>query len=475
MKKKYLYGLRALNLVALIILYYIVGSSSIFLYVMTLSLYNIFLACFNDISITKVLNTLNTEKAKHKVFKSIMLIVATISMLFLLLSVVISDVVGITLKMNNTLMVFVFMGLTIITEPFMKLTSEYLTSARDNKYYKLVIHGYRVIEKVLLLIVALLIFRVFKVDNTLANALLYVPKILSCLIMTYIVFIRNKEVQRKPIIILKEQITTKEIYKEVFRDTLSKSIKNIVKNTYYYISIIILYYVLKARYNYVEIDLEIPITFIYFYGLSITNYLVDLVKDLNKILPKENAVIVKIYTNFKLMLTIAIVFGIISPLICKVIFNNPSFGLYLMMTNFMAIFILLYDITYESILNKKVKYGSLLLGFLSKLVLVIPLIDGFYRMGFNLVFGDIISTIIAMFISVLINYIYIKAITKAKTNHFAKVLNALYENIILCIILILLEFIIPIDTNNYFKAIGLIILYIAISLLFIILKKKKKG
>ena len=51
----------------------------------------------------------------------------------------------------------------------------------------------------------------------------------------------------------------------------------------------------------------------------------------------------------------------------------------------------------------------------------------------------------------------------------------LYDNIILCIILIILEFIVPIDTNNYFKSVGLMILYLIVSIMFIKIKNEKRG
>ena len=175
------------------------------------------------------------------------------------------------------------------------------------------------------------------------------------------------------------------------------------------------------------------------------------------------------------MITFTIVFGIISPLICKLLFNNPNMAIYLMMTNIFAIFILLFDITYEIIFNKVIIYISLGIGLLLKIILIIPLINSFYRMGYNLLYGDIVSSIIGMFASVIINYIYLRNKEKKKDNYFEKILDILYENIILTIILVLTEFIVPIDTSSYIKTIGLIIIYLTISIIYINLKNKKRG
>ena len=96
-------------------------------------------------------------------------------------------------------------------------------------------------------------------------------------------------------------------------------------------------------------------------------------------------------------------------------------------------------------------------------------------MGYNLIFGDVLSTMISLFLSIIINYIYIKKVTKTNENYFVKILDVLYKNIILATILVSLQFIIPIDTNNYFKCIGLLSLYLMISLVLMKIKNKKRG
>jgi hypothetical protein len=55
------------------------------------------------------------------------------------------------------------------------------------------------------------------------------------------------------------------------------------------------------------------------------------------------------------------------------------------------------------------------------------------------------------------------------------ILTTLYESITLCIILVILQFIIPTKTDNYIKAILILGLYIFTSIAFLNLKKKKRG
>ena len=123
-----------------------------------------------------------------------------------------------------------------------------------------------------------------------------------------------------------------------------KSIINIVKNSYYYISIIFIYLILSTRYYYAINLIEEDITFVYFYFLFLINYLIEIINySLKKIIKPDN-ITDYLYNIVKIMLPIAIILSVISPLICKIIFNNPDKSVYLTMLNFMAITIALYNI-----------------------------------------------------------------------------------------------------------------------------------
>ena len=465
--------IETIKLFTLIILYYIVGSKSIFLYVLSLSLYNIFTSCFNHITLSNTLKKLSSIQNKQKMYQYTLLTISIISLLFLLLGICISDIINILLNINNILPVFIMMGLSIITKPLVKLTTEYIESINYNKKYSIFENIYYILDNLLLLIVAIFTFRVFKVNINVAVSLLYLSKIISAIIVIVLLYLTNNQKHKlnQPIEKINYQ---KEIKKILVKDSY-KSLTSIIKNCYYYISIIILYLVLSTRYEYATALIEKNISFIYLYAMCIINYIIYIIDSFNKTLPNNISINSKIYNNFKIMLPLTIIFSVISPLSCKIIFNNPNYSIYLSMVNFMAIFILLYDLTYENIINKKIMHITLFSGIITKALLIIPLINSFYRMGYNLVYGDIISTIIGMFLSVIINYIYLKKVNKTKENYFEKVLDILYNNILLTIILILLQFIIPVDPESYFKSIGISIIYIVISIAFLSLKKKRRG
>ena len=472
MKKEEELILKTLKLLSIIILYYIVGNKSTFLYVLSISLYNIFASCFNHISIKESLRKLETKNSKLKLFKFTILAIIVISFLFLLLSITISDMLSIFLNINNITIIFISEGISIITKPLIKIFSEYLENINNNHNYNKLLNIYNIVDTTLLLIISLFTFRILNLKENIAISSLYLSKILTTFIIILFIFQNNKGMFKIKNTKEDKINYTKELNR-ILKNNSHTSIINIVKYSYYYISIITLYLVLSTRYNYELSEITKIISFIYLYSLEIVNYLMYIAKRITNSVSKENMIINKIYQTFKISLTIAIIFCIISPLTCKVIFNNPQMSVYLFIMNILAIFILLYDTTYENIKNKTVIYTSLLIGIILKIILTIPLINSYYRMGYNLVYGDIISTILSMFITTIINYIYIKKIDKSKTNYFEKILTILYDNIVLCIILILVQFIIPIDTSNYIKSLGLIIIYIMISIVFIKIKNKR--
>lgn len=466
--------IKLLKIVTLVILYYIVGVKSLFLYTISISLYNIFTAAFKHISISNTLLRIKDKSNRIKLFKYLLLTILVISIMFLLLGIIVSDIINIVLDINDILIVYIFMGLTIITEPLIRLLSEFLIVTRDNHKFGKIIDLYYILDNILLIVIGLFVFRIFKLSLNIAISLLYLSKILSCIIIVILMYIVNKNKKDKQLS-LKENVNYKKEIKEIISKNSYQSIIKIVKNSFSYLSIIILYLILSGSYNYKIDVVERDITFIYLYGLVIVDFVIYIAKIMNDELPKELTLTSRIYNNFKIMLSLAIVFSIVSPLTCKVIFNNSNYAIYLVMLNIMTIFSLIYDITYDNISNKKIIYISLFLGLIVKIATEIPLINAFYRMGYNLIYGDILASILGMILSIVINYIYIRNKEKTKDNYFTKLLDIFYENIILCIVLIIIQFIIPIKTDNYFKALGLLIIYLGISIVIFRLKNKKRG
>ena len=472
MKEKKTLILRLLRLISLIILYYIVGNKSIFLYALSLSLYNIFISCLDHITIQESFKRIENISTKNKLFKILLLIITIISLFFLLLSITVSDLLSLLLKIDGIKSIFIIMGISIIIKPLIKLLCEYLANIKNRAIYLSFIKAYEVIDNILMLIIALFSFRILNLKPINAIFSLYLSKIIAMFIIVTLIYQLNKYSKTIKLYGVGKINYRKEIKKILFTNS-NKSIISIIKKSYYYISIILLYLILSTRYNYQLSNLEKIIVFMYFYVIEIIDYIVHVVGLIIKKISKDSNITNNVYYSFKIMTPIAITLGIIAPLISKAIFNNYEYSIYLSMMSFLSIFILLYDTVTNDIKNKYILNISLLAGIISKIVLIIPLINSFYRMGYNLIYGDIFSTIIAMSLTITINYLHVKKATKNEEKYFERILKILYENILLAIILILMQFIIPISGISYIKSLGLTIIYIIVSTVFIKIINKK--
>lgn len=464
------FQMKIINCLILIPLYYIVGGKNIYLYVLSLALYKVFLACFKNITITDILNKYQDSYGKYKIFKLTILIISIISLIFLLLSIMISDVIGNLLKINNSFITFFMMGLSISCEPITKIFFEYIDNLNYKKLNKGLYNLYNYLDMGLLLVIALVVFRNNKISVDMANGMLYLTKIISALIVNgiiYLVVFRKKQIIKSR---ESKKIDYKYEIKRIFNRNNVLRFVAIGEEVYYYFSIVLLYLMLLKRYSYMIEDVVAIISFLYFYIFNIVSFIGDiLIKKHNK----QVRILDKIYWMFDSYLNLAIILGIMAPLISFVIFNNPEMGIYLIMGSFLGIFMTLYRVTFEELGNHKLGYLSLGLGIVVKIVLMIPLVDSFYRMGYNLVYGDIISTIIGMSISIVVNYIYFKN-KERDEKFFEKLLRSMYESIFLCIILVVMQFIIPIKTDNYIYSLILMIIYGYIGSLFSKFKRKKR-
>ncbi len=457
----------------LIPLYYIVGKKSIFLYVLSLSLFNIFSTCFLNFSLKESFKNIKSTMLRNKIYKTTVLITSIISLIFLIFSIIVSDLSTKFLNISDSFITFLIMGISIFTESFTKINIEYLSAINYQKTSSKLLTLYHYMDDLFLLIIALITFRFTNLEENISCGLLYFSKIISAIIINSIIFylLKNKKVSEindnnNEKINLKKEITG------IIKANNLNTLTIIINNVYYYISIIILYLVLSTRYQNLIKDTREVITFIYFYAINLISIFVELVLNGTK-KQSKTSILNKIYDTFDNFLSISIIFSIISPLVCTVLFNNKEMSIYLMMTNFMGIFLALYSITFKYITSYKLGIFSLFTGLVTKIIFMVPLIDSFYRMGYNLLYGDIVSNIIAFFVPVIINYLYLKN-KESEIKLFEKILKSLTENLFLCIILVIIQFIIPINTNSYFKSLCLIFVYTFISIMYLKTNKRRK-
>lgn len=462
--------IKTIQTITIVLIYHISKNNNLFLFASTLSLYNVFSSCFSHITLKETLQKNDSYKNKNKIIRYTTINILIIYLIFILLSIFIGDAFNTALNVENTFLPYLMMGLSLITEPLLKIYLEYLNSYNKPKLSKNLLIVYYILESMLLLIISIITLKIIKLPTHISISLFYLSKIISFITILTIIYLNLKKIKVDKIKEVQKVNYKKEV-KNILTNNLHKSIIKVIKNSYYYISIILLYSVLSNRYNYDLELIEKNITFIYLYGLNIINLIIKVILS-SKEKKEDTNIIEYIYNSFENTLITSIIIGITSPLICKILFLTNENNIYFTMLSILSIFIVLYKVTFEYTKNNKIIYISLLTGIISKLILTIPLINSFYRMGYNLVYGDIISTIISLSLSSIINYIYIKLNNKTEKT-FEKILKTMYESILLCIVLLILQFIIPIKTNNYILALLILMFYITVSIICIRLKKKR--
>lgn len=462
--------IKTIDVLKIIILYYVTRNHNLFPYVLSLSLYQIIISSFKHISISNVYS----EKFdnRKKIVKVTILSIITLSLGFLILSIILSDAMNTILGTNDMFLVFLLMGLSVASEPLINIYYEYLSLTR-RKSSTIIYNGYYILENILFIIISLLSFKVFKLPNSVANASLYLSKIISLILISILCYfiVKNDNISDNH----QEKHQTYKLLKKIFSTNIEKSLISIVKNSYPYISIVLIYLVLTTRYNYSQNTIFSQIPIVYLYVFTLTKYYLELITlTINKNCPK-NDISNELYYTFKIMLPLAIIISITSPMICKIIFNSSDISAYLSVFAFAAIFIKMYDLSFEKITDKRVLNFSLIIGIILKIITTIPLINAFYRIGYNLIYGDILSTALCMTLSIIINKFYLKNKYSPKEKSLVRILMTIYDNILLSIVLIILQFIFPLNDINYLKSLIYLPIYLIISILFLNIKNKKRG
>ena len=88
-------------------------------------------------------------------------------------------------------------------------------------------------------------------------------------------------------------------------------------------------------------------------------------------------------------------------------------------------------------------------------------------MGYELIYGDIVASMMAYLCASIVSIILIN--NKCHVNFskcFDKTLTIIYENILLGLILVLLQLVISTYVNNRLQALGVILVYMIIAVVF---------
>lgn len=460
----------------MIFLFYFTKDSNMLLFTMSFSMFIIFSSLFSSTSIKDKINKFNNNKyyySSKKIFKYTIIFISIIISILMLISYLFSLLINI----KGITLVNICMCIYLYTNVIMKIEGEYINSK--------IIDIYKVINIILVFISIILLYKVFRFDNYINICILYLINIINFLffnIMFYIfIFRKNKYVKKRE----ENKINyIKEVKDCLITDKIN-TIFNIIKSSYIYFSIIILYFILINKYNYSYDTIGNYITNIYLYGIGVIYFIYKIINNIyidsfnelkNKIINKNEYNIYNFINKIiNVIISLMVLLIIISKPINNILFNGSTINIILDVS-----YLLFFYIFYEVIINinmicnkEKNVIIILLIGLVISLITSIPIINSSYRMGYNLVSGSIMSIILGITISTIIGIILIRNKLKLSLlDNFNNILNIIYSNIIYTLILVLFTFIVKVDIDKIFNSVLVIIFYIFISIVFYIIKKK---
>lgn len=479
-------------LLSLVFVNFILDGKDIFVFIFSFSLFLIFVNSFSHINIENKIIELREENYVNSQVKFFYL---TLIIIFIINIVYIGIIYILTLVFNNSYYmhkynyVFLFMSITIFAIPIINILSQYLLANNYKKLGKLIKKIFYFVWIFLILILMIINYN-FNITNYNFAIYIYLFELISFTITVFccLILIKNKYIFKLSYHKKRNEnkISLIKQLKLIFSNNISLSIKRIIYLSYYYSSIIIVFYVLLYKFNYdysTTIDIIIN-TYLYDVCLIFILIILSLINSKEEIsfviehIKRNNYKSMNIDSLFinvmKFAVPITILISILSGPLLKILFNSNNSVIFMFF-----IWILPFTVLYligvkllEVINNKKVLYVILFTGILVKIILIIPLINSFYRMGYNLIYGDIVANIIGVFVSYIMTIIYLNKKYKVNfTKTFDKILNIVYENIILMLILIITSMIIKLNVDTNFQALIVIIIYIIVFVLYFYIKK----
>ena len=472
-----------LYFILLMILYHFTRNTNIFLLTISFSLLLLFNSIFSTMNIKNKIQEYYDNKyyySNKKILKGSIIFIGIITIILML----ISYLIGLLINIKGITLVNISMCIYIFTNNIIKLESEYFSIEKYKKLGNNLINVYKITNIILTIITIIILYKVLNLDNYINISILYLisllPFIIFNLLFYFIIFKNNKCSKKREenkinyIKVIKKSIITNKI----------KVLYSIITSSYFYTSIIMLYFLLINKYNYTYDVVGTYITNTYLYGLIIIYFIYLFIKNnyidkfnmlLDKIKNKEDYNIynfINKITNVTLSITILLI--IISKPLNNIIFNNEIN--IILNVSYILFFYILYSIIIKiSMICNKSKniFIILLIGLIISIITNIPIINSSYRMGYDMASGSLISIILGFIISTIIGIILInKKLKLSLINNFNDILNIIYENIIYSLILILFTFIIKVNVTSITKSILVIIFYIFITIIFYIIKRK---
>ncbi len=466
-----------LTFIYIIILYHFTKDNNPLLLTISFSLFLIYYSITSSNKIKELLSYYHSRKYNYTEYKTLKYITLLI-LIFTILLGVISYIISIIINIKELFKVLITMNIFLCIYLIIKLINNYLNILNYKK--NILLNTYKITTIILSVILIIISPKIKLIDYQKIILVYLLPVLIGIilLIITYISVLRKKTNKQKK----REEVKINYLkdIKNSLIDNKTIIIYNLVSSSYIYIGIIILYYIMLKKYHYDYKDISIYITNTYLYGILLIYYINIIIKKIyqkeinsineENIQDKLHKVLNKLLNT---LLSLAILLLIIATPINNILFKN-SYNFIISLVPLLFIYTI-YDFTINlniNITSRKNTIYLLQIGLLISIIFQVPLINSAYRMGYSLESGSVSSIILGMIISITISIILItKKYKISPLDNFKNILNIIYENIILCLILVLFTLVIKVDTTTKLSSILTIIFYIFITIIYYIIKK----
>ena len=465
-KKNYL--LNVIEYITLIILFMLGDSTKLFTFTLCYLFYKVLSSVYNNIDIKdSILRYKNKDSAfRNKGYIYSIILVLIYGIFGLGISFLLSILIDKVFSIDKIVIPLMITSIVVIFKPILNITYSLLQIYNKKKLANSIHYIYYGIDSVLTIIIYLIISKL-KVSNYLFTSILFIPEIISLFIVIslcmMICFRKNGKNKYK----LSE-------FKEVVKNfNKSLTVVDSTKYGYFYISFIILYMTLVNRYGYKIDEVYNSLVIGYLGCLNLVLLFCDSIKYFTNKICNEYSFGRKIVYLLDKCISLVIFIIVISKYIYMFLFGNTDGYGILMSFSLLVLFILFYDIIAIEYLKIRENIGKyLLIGIVVMAITIVPLIDSFYRMGYNLINGSVIAIIIGICITLIMLMLKIKVIDRKIVNrYFEKFIMIIYQNIILCFILVILQLVINFNSSRMFSLI-VIVIYIGIIIGYFRIKKR---
>ena len=489
----------------------IIGEKGGALYGYAYNIYSIFLGLSSaglPLAMSKIIseyNTLGYYKAKERAFvigRGILSIIGIISFLILFIfadvigNIIIGDITGGN-SPSDVAFVIRVIATAILVVPILSVYRGYY---QGHKYITPTTFS-QVIEQItrvlVIVIGSFLLYKIFNLSlrDTVAFAT-FSATIGGFASFLYLFIKKRKNKQefiKKPTI-KEPKITDQEILRKIIIYAVPFIMIDLFRSLYNSVDIMMLVRTLVNNFGYTMRDAESIMSIISTWGQKINMVIISIVTGvMTSLIPNLTSSFVrgdKKEVNERINKTYQIVFFLALPMtvglsliarpVWTIFYGNSAYGAityqYLVFVAF-ATTIFTSTVTIAQVMKEyKIVFVSLITGMLVKIILNVPLLYAFSKMGLPAFYGSISATILGFIVSAIISIVFLKS--KYQLNYestIKEIINILLAIIVMSLIITILKIFIPVTTTSRLLAILLTFIYSIIgATIYLVITMKTK-